>query len=287
MRSIALHPASGVPRVPWSRRFGHVPIGAALVLAVFVAGPASVATQLASPRVWVAPLGWVALAGFGGLALLACALVAMAAFEQVRAAVRSGNWVAAVADPGVWLNTRSYLNWRLRSDEPTAAFVPFDAIRSVHEVRELLEVPMRARVVRRYRAFVVLTLHADVDPGALAARVARELREVASRAGFLDRLRFSPHVPVHAPTADEIWVEWRGRRLLRLLGERVRREETVTRRLRGDRVLASGEEHDVRGFVVELVHRGERSLATDMLMFHHRIAHAEADALVESSLGPG
>lgn len=273
--------------MPWSRRFGHVPIGAALALAIFVAGPVSVATQLASPRVWVTPLGWLALAGFGGLALLACALVAVAALEQVRAAMRSGNWVAVVADSGVWLNTRSYLNWRLRSDGPTAAFVPFDAIRSVHEVREQLEVPMRARIVRRYRAFVVLTLQADVDAGALAERVARELREVASRTGFLDRLRFSPDVPVHAPTADEIWIEWRGRRLLGLLGERVRREAAVTRRLRGDRVLASGEEREVRRFVVELVHRGERSLATDMLMFHHRIAHSEADALVESSLGLG
>jgi hypothetical protein len=284
MRPIALHPASHALSVPWWRRFGHRPLGAVLVLVAFVAAPGLGAWQLASPRVWVSPLGWVVLVSFGGLGLLACGLVAAAALEQVRGALKPGNWVAAVSRSGVWLNARSYLNWRLPPEDATTAFVPFDAIRSVREVREQLEVPLRARTARRYRAFVVLTLKQDVDSRALAERVACEIREVASRAGARDRLRFSHDVPVHVPAPDEIWVEWRGPRLLGQLGEQVRREARVSQRLRGGDLVAAGDERAIERYAVALVHRGERVLATDMLMFHRGLGHAEADARVSELL---
>ncbi len=283
-RGIELMRESLVPPLPRWRRFGHPFVLSLALLGIFVGGPTSVVIALANPAVWITPLGWVLLAVFGAMSGFLCFLVAAISWHQLVAALRASNWVIAVADDGLYLKLRSYLNWHLPQGPPIVARVPFSAIQSVREVRERFDVRLsRARRVR-YFDFLVITLERGVDTSALRAEVIREIQRVAPMSGLLQRLRTPEDVPVHVPAAGEIWVRRRGWRLLRLLAAHVRREPVESRHVQADVLLEVGGEAALPRLVVDLAMRGERSNAIGMVQFHGGRSHAEAEAFVDAAL---
>ena len=148
-------------------------------------------------------------------------------WAQIRAALHRGNWVARLSNDGIYLNLRSYLNWRLSDETPTLAYVPYAAIAHVFEVREQLDLVMKVSADRYFHAFVVLKLKPEIGLGELDQTIRGEILRVVEHPGFISGTDAWCEVPLFVCGEDEIWISRRDMFLLRALAKRVPRKKQV------------------------------------------------------------
>ena len=100
-------------------------------------------------------------------------LILLALRRMIAARFHPSNWLVRVADDGLFIHYRSFLNERLGGEDPTVAFIGYQDIRSARRVREKVTVRNGdGRTETQYRRYVELELSAD--PAALAAALDAE-----------------------------------------------------------------------------------------------------------------
>jgi hypothetical protein len=206
---------------------------------------------------WVAPIGWVLLPLMAMVFYGVCGVIGLGAFEHVRASCSSDNWLAQLADDGVYLNIRSFLNWRYPRHTRTVAFVPYEAIESVHSLHETFVLPFRQHRTVRYYSFTVLTLKPGIDTSALDAAVRDELMRVPTQ-GFLEQFKGWDDVPVFVGRPGQIWIYYRTGRVRRALARRVPSKASESRRVSGDVLAVRGDEAVIRRMGLDALYRGRR-----------------------------
>ena len=191
-----------VPEVGEARTFRHSRVRASLAAAAIVAGSAAL---LAVGRMRHAPLAYY---------VAAVALLLLAALRDlVLARLRPTNWLVRVADDGLYVKFRSYLNYQMSAQDWTVLFVPFRTIRSARILRETQEVPNvgeRSGTTRRRRVLVDIDLREDAPEiaDALATERGREGPRVRRWYGTSSsRWR---HYPVRMPSPRRLEIEWGG-----------------------------------------------------------------------------
>jgi hypothetical protein len=103
----------------------------------------------------------------------AIALGLLLARGMIGARFRPSNWLIRVADEGLYIQFRSYLNYHLCRDDPTVVFLPYSDIRSARMVRErALNRDLQGHTQTETHRYVEFDL--AVDPTPLAAALAAE-----------------------------------------------------------------------------------------------------------------
>jgi hypothetical protein len=89
------------------------------------------------------------------------------------------NWLVRVADDGLFIHFRSYLNDHLSAEDPTVVFLPYQDIRSARLVRERLQT-LDSDGARSVRTRRLVELELATDPAPLAAALATECARPAA-----------------------------------------------------------------------------------------------------------
>jgi hypothetical protein len=123
---------------------------------------------------------------------------------------RPSNWLVKLNDDGVFLQFRSYLNYRLPAEDPTVVFIPHQDTRSARLVRERSKTrDMEGATSERTRRLVEFEL--GVDPAPLAAALAAERARPAPLETSWYGLKTATlyqHYPVSMPDPPFLRVEW-------------------------------------------------------------------------------
>lgn len=281
-RPLDLLAPGAAPRVRWSREHHDLPLGAPLGILVCaaVAGFAAFAVAEVSDRslpLW----NWILLlAGLAPPVFFALWIGRLLA-ERIRAALRSTNWIARVADDALYLNLRSWLNWRLPEGERTVVRIPWNSIAGVHEVREQWRAFPKAGARRGFSAFVAIRLHPGTNVDDLDCAVRAEVHRVITHPDFVRGVAAWNEVPVFVGPDGCVWVRRVEMSLLRALARRVPRGP------RESRLLSVGPELDaVRDAVTEpelaaLVLRGQWSNAQQLAQRRLGLGYDESVRLLE------
>lgn len=188
-----------VPAAPSGSTYRYSPATAVLVAGLMLGAAAAL---IAVGRVQDNPLAtWCGAVALGGLWLY---------HKVILARFRPTNWLVRVAEHGVYIKFRSYLNHHLASGDPTVIYVPFRAMKLTRIVRESQAVPdsdMRGTTTRR-RTLVEIELDDDAPQvrEALAAERAAQPPKVARWYGrSAGKYRHHPVIMVAPRT---ISIEW-------------------------------------------------------------------------------
>jgi hypothetical protein len=194
---------SEVPAAAGARRFGHSRtrplIGAAFAIAaastLIVAGQ----RQNAPPAYFIAA------------ALL---LLVWFARGAIRARFRPSNWLAMLADDGMYLKYRSYLNHHFPDTEPCVVFIPFRELRAARLVRSAQTTPAvkGSNRTTRHRTLVRLDLREPERQLAEALAKERALRGPRVERWYGSSAGRFRHYPVRLSSPAELEVEWPARR---------------------------------------------------------------------------
>jgi hypothetical protein len=127
----------------------------------------------------------------------------------VLARVRSSNWLAQLRNDGVFVQFRSYLNYRLPTEDLTVVFIAYNEIRSARLVRESSKLQNEDGVSKHTRRLIELELAGDIAPfsKALAAELARSAPRENTWYGYTSTLY--KHYPVRMDTPPFLQLEWR------------------------------------------------------------------------------
>jgi hypothetical protein len=143
-------------------------------------------------------------------AVLVIGVIVLQTFVTAR--IRSSNWLVRANDEGLFVQFRSYLNYRFPADRQTVAFIPYSAVRSARAMRERRELPDPDS--RRHPNSTTIqratTVHLEVtgDTGPLARALDDESRlAVGESRGDGPRTRYR-HVPVRMPSPGRLEIEW-------------------------------------------------------------------------------
>lgn len=278
-----LHSSAAPRRRP---RYPYVPVGYTVGLVACVAIPVGVTAMFATHVTWVAPIGWILLPLMAIVNYGVCGVIALGAFEHVRASWSPDNWLAQLVDEGVYLNVRSFLNWRYPRHLRTVAFVPYQAIESVHSLHETFVLPLRHSRTVRYYSFTVLTLKPGISTSELDAAVRAELMRVPNK-GFFESFKGWDDVPVFVGRPGEIWIAYRTGRVRRALARRVPSKRSESRRVAGDVLAEVGDEWSVRRLGLDALYRGDRVGAARALEVALGLKPTVADARLKDILEAG
>lgn len=270
-----------VPSTPRDRVFRYSPARA--LLAAFAV------TAVSGGLVWV---GWQRQSGLAyylaGVLLLG--LVVLQTF--IRARFRPSNWLVRMSDGGVFVQFRSYLNYRFPGEDVTVVFIPYREIRSVRLVRERRDIPGsdergRQAVSRQSRCLVEFELTGDLAPlvQALADESARCAPEARRRGFTLTQYR---HHPARMVSPTRLQLEWNVVPSHRVLLDALRRHTDITppTEVSKDYVNLKGldrKEQEER--LLELAETGQIMEAITLARRLYSYDLKEAKTLVESLLG--
>jgi hypothetical protein len=146
-------------------------------------------------------------------AVLLIGLILMQTF--VRARFRPTNWLVRATDDGLFVQFRSYLNYRFPAEHVTVAFIPYRDLRAVRVIRERRQIPDRdlpsprvGAVTEQRRTVVELELKRDDE--SLTHAVDEELARCFGRGSRDDNLRTRyRHAPVRMTSASTMQLEWK------------------------------------------------------------------------------
>ena len=85
----------------------------------------------------------------------------------VTARFHPSNWLVRMNDTGIFVQYRSYLNYRLPDDDPSVVFISFGEIASAHLLKERVEVPDLAKPGQtntQFLRYIELELSGDTKP---------------------------------------------------------------------------------------------------------------------------
>jgi hypothetical protein len=128
----------------------------------------------------------------------------------VLARFRSSNWLVQADDTGLYVQFRSYLNYRFPGETPTVAFIPYEMIRSARLARGTRTIPdgdSPSGVTTKPVRLVELELTGDTAPltQALADEQARCGPQWRQRGGRSTRYQ---HHPVRMFSPTTLQLEW-------------------------------------------------------------------------------
>lgn len=171
-----------VPTTERDRVFRYSPARAVLATCALLGASGGLAALGWSGRNWVA---------YYVAAILLIGLLVLRRFVAAR--FRPSNWLLRLADEGVFVQFRSYLNYHFPEDDLTVVLIYYREIGSARLVRERRDIPTRAsppaqvdRVTQVWQRLVELDLTGDAAP--LARALAEESARRAPRA-FVEGLR--------------------------------------------------------------------------------------------------
>jgi len=224
----------------------------------------------------IPPIAWVVFAPLFLIALLFLWLLVATVYGAWRAARLPTHWVMKVGQGGVWLQLRSYLNHSFEDNDDTALFLGFDELAGAGRVDE----KRVGREEGETQVVSMLELVVDGDLEEVERALARERARKGPRTSFLGitSTTRAHHRPVFVARPGRIRVEWRGKRMLRVLaqsGVAILPPRTEA----GPWGPVPREAVDDR--IVELLERGERIEAILLLRDTHGMTLAEAKAFVE------
>ncbi len=216
--------AAEAPRVSWSQQFQHRTYGAIGGIVVCLGVPAFAALAVIDVSDRQLPLlNWVILLCGLSVPVFVALWIARLLWTHVRAGVRASNWMARLTDAGVYIQLRSWLNWRLADDAATVVFVPWNAIELVYAVFEEINVVAKVSNRRTFLGFDAIRLHPDVDGAPLARAVWGALHRVHTHPNHPRSGDVWDDVPAFMADSHTIWVARRDRFLLRAMARRVPR----------------------------------------------------------------
>ena len=153
--------ATEVPATPRDRVFRSSPLyGVLFVLACFGLCAGMIVSRWPGPR----------LAYYLSATILIFLLLM---HKLVVARFSPSNWLVRVADDGLFIHFRSYLNDHLSAEDPTVVFLPYPDIRSVRLIRERLQT-LDSDGARSVQTRRLVELALAIDPAPLAAALATE-----------------------------------------------------------------------------------------------------------------
>ena len=141
---------------PNDRVFRHARLRA---LIIWLAGLAGSAAMLVNAFAGTWRVGY-----FFGPFLLLFVLFTMG---YVTARFHPSNWLVRMNDTGIYVQYRSYLNYRLPPDDPSVVFFPFGEIASAHLLKERVEVPdpgTRGQTQTQFLRYVELEISGNTAP---------------------------------------------------------------------------------------------------------------------------
>lgn len=193
-----------VPTSPADRLFRYSRARAVALVVAVLAGSAGLIVLGLQRRSWL--LGYLAVIGL-------LALVIMQTF--VRARFRPTNWLVRATDAGMFVQFRSYLNYRFAPECLTVAFLPYDKVQSARVVRERRILPDPDRdsprlggFTEQRRTLIELELSGNLNPlrRAMDDEIARCL---GSPTGVgRGRTRYQ-HIPVRMSSPATMQLEWK------------------------------------------------------------------------------
>ena len=180
--------------------------------------------------------------------------------KTVLARFRPSNWLVRVAEHGLFIKYRSYLNHHLAEGDSTVIYVPFREMKLTRIVREsqALPDPDTKGATRRRRTLVEIDLKNDA-PAVREALVAERMTappKVGRWYGWsAGKYR---HYPVVMPTARTISLDWavvpRVSEFLRIMA--VHTPVASAKRVRDYTVLAQVGKDEQESHLVELIESG-------------------------------
>lgn len=106
-----------------------------------------------------------------------CLFLALAS-GYVTARFRPSNWLVRMNDAGLYIQFRSYLNYRLPAEDLTVVFLPFQEVRSARLIRERAQVrDVQGRGTTEFRRYIELEIAVTTAP--LEAALQAEIDEKA------------------------------------------------------------------------------------------------------------
>ncbi len=188
-----------VPQSLAGGTFRYSPGAAVLAAVLMVSGGVAL---IALGRLQHQPLGyWV-----GGLLLASLWMYQ----TVVLARFRPTNWLVRVADRGLYIKFRSYLNHHLPEQDATVIYIPFREMRVTRVVRESQALPDidRHHTTKRRRTVVEIELKGEFPDivNALVTERASEGPKVQRWYGRSSSM--FKHYPVRMPTPRTIALEW-------------------------------------------------------------------------------
>jgi len=193
---------------------------------------------------------------------------------------QSSNWLVCATDDGMYVQFRSYLNYRWPVQHATVAFIPFGDIRSARLVRERLSVPRidgRNGTTTEFHHYVELELNSDIASLSEALEAERNYSPPDSATIYRD-------YPVTLKVPPFLRIEWKVRpgakTFLKRLPSRIEIHEPV--KFHEDYSNArdlDAEQQDQR--IHELERRGKRIEAIYLTRQIRRCSLAEATNYVE------
>jgi hypothetical protein len=159
--------ATEVPATPRDRVFRSSPLyGVLFVLACFGLCAGMIVSRWPGPR----------LAYYLSATILIFLLLM---HKLVVARFSPSNWLVRVADDGLFIHFRSYLNDHLSAEDPTVVFLPYPDIRSTRLIRERLQT-LDSDGARSVQTRRLVELELAIDPAPLAAALATECARSAA-----------------------------------------------------------------------------------------------------------
>jgi len=139
------------------------------------------------------------LAGYVAIVLL---LILLVTRRMVSARLRPSNWLVRMSDEGLFVQFRSYLNFRFPADDLTVAFIPFREIRSANSVHRTTQTPDESARGWQTRVSWLISLEVTANLIALSQALANE-REKSVPGAATYR-----HYPVRVISPTRVQIEW-------------------------------------------------------------------------------
>ena len=157
--------------------------------------------------------GWLEGAGLAYYAAAVLSIILLIFQKLITARFRPSNWLLRMADHGLFIKFRSYLNNHFDEQDLTVVFIPYSEIRSARSVKERREVPEPDEGTRRGTATKtrrIVELELAGDSTQVARALVRERERLFSKS-VIGAGRISTryqHLPLQLPTPALLQIEW-------------------------------------------------------------------------------
>jgi len=116
------------------------------------------------------------------------------------------NWVLRLADDGLYIKYRSYLNPHLPPDDPTVVFIPIHAVSGVRRTEKTWTRPGDDGTVTEKRRSLQIILKNLADSEALREHLVAE-RKAQTPGRFGNKGKYG-HYPVQVSTEGNLMIDW-------------------------------------------------------------------------------
>lgn len=145
---------------------------------------------------------WLQRSWIAGYVAIVLLLILLVTRRMVTARLRPSNWLVRMSDAGLYIQFRSYLNFRFPTDDTTVAFIPFGEIRSARSVRRTSQTPDESTRGWQTKVSWLVSLELTGNLIALSQALADEREKQLPGAATYR------HYPVRVISPTRVHVEW-------------------------------------------------------------------------------